>query len=1060
MENIMDFKEGLYEQLITKSLKEYIDNANKNIEIEEVEKEEANVILAKHLKGVLELALRQINEEKKEDKDSLDKQISLSNKIIKLICEERGEDFLEDLVSQEGKMLYAITPKENNITTVNKKVKAIRPKTPLTQSSLFTNATNEPNLANELSLEIRSSDSVDILVSFIKWSGIRILKEALEEFTKHNNLRVITTSYMGASDYRAIEFLSQLPNTEVKISYDTKRTKHHAKAYMFKRETGFSTAYIGSSNISKSAIDNGLEWNIKVTEKDSRDVLDKFEATFESYWNDEEFITFDISQKDILLKALKSEKYKGEEDAIYDFNIKPNYFQKEILEKLKVEREVYNKHKNLVVAATGTGKTVISAFDFKRFLKDHRGENIKLLFVAHKQEILKQSLGTFRTVLKDRNFGELFYNGKITNSLDQVFVTIQTFNSQRLYEKTTEDYYDFIIVDEFHHSAAESYQKLLSYYKPKILLGLTATPERMDGKNVLEYFEDRIAAELRLGEAIDNKLLSPFQYFCITDSIDYSKVKWVRGGYDKDQLDKLISSDTQRADLVIKSMYEYLTDMETTIGIGFCTSVDHAKFMKDYFNRRNIKAEVLYGGSSEAEREEAIHNLRSGKLKFIFTVDLFNEGVDIQEVNTLLFLRPTESLTVFIQQLGRGLRIAEGKECVTVLDYVGQANKQYNYYEKFAAISRKKGKELKESIEENNVLLPKGCYLYMEKVAKEYILQNIGEYINDKRGLVKKIKDIAYEKGNNISLKDFMTSYDVELLDIYKTKGSLRGKSINNSFYRLCVEAGIKDNFDCKDETILANSLGKVTFINSIKMLKLLIEVTENFDKYKDHSFNEAEEKLLLMFHYTLWGNSLNEFKMKTAFESIIRLSENKEIFQEVLEILKYNYNNLSVVSKKDRAMESSPLEAHCTYTTDQILVALGKHTADKKYNFQEGVLHVKEKNLDAFFITLNKVEKHYSPSTMYKDYAISSELFHWQTQSKISPETPTCERYINHKKNNHKILLFVRENKKDKGFTTAFTYLGTADYVRHYGRLPVNIIWKLHEPLPAGIEVKAEKAL
>ncbi len=174
----MDFKEGLYEQLITKSLKEYIDNANKNVEIEEVEKEEANIILAKHLKGVLELALRQINEEKKEDKEALDKQISLSNKIIKLICEERGEDFLEDLVSQEGKMLYAITPKENSISNINKKVKVIRPKTPLTQSSLFTNATNEPNLANELSLEIRSSDSVDILVSFIKWSGIRILKEA------------------------------------------------------------------------------------------------------------------------------------------------------------------------------------------------------------------------------------------------------------------------------------------------------------------------------------------------------------------------------------------------------------------------------------------------------------------------------------------------------------------------------------------------------------------------------------------------------------------------------------------------------------------------------------------------------------------------------------------------------------------------------------------------------------------------------------------------------------------------------------------------------------------
>ncbi|MGE5628594.1 MAG: DUF3427 domain-containing protein [Solirubrobacterales bacterium] len=1059
----MDYKDGLYEQIITKNLKEYIDSVKESKEIEwdkDIESEEANIILSKHVKEILEIALKQINEEAGDDKKlGLVNQVNFSNNIIKTICENRKQNFLKDLIWDEGKMLYSITPKKNSVKSINRKSKVSRPETPLSQSSLFTNAKNEPNLANELSLEILSSDSVDILVSFIKWSGIRCLKEAFEEFTKERKLRVITTSYLGASDYKAIEFLSKLPNTEVKISYDTKRTKHHAKAYMFRRETGFSTAYIGSSNISKSAIEEGLEWNIKVTEKDSRDILNKFGATFESYWNDEEFVSFDETQKDVLLKALNKEKFKSEDEAIYDFNITPNFFQKEILEKLKVEREVYNKHKNLVVAATGVGKTVISAFDYKRFIRENKGQKIRLLYVAHKHEILKQSLGTFRVVLKERNFGGLFYGGQIPESLEYLFVTIQTFNSQKLYEKTSNDYYDFIIVDEFHHAAADSYRKLLAYYKPKVLLALTATPERMDGKNVLEYFDDRIAAELRLGEAIDNKLLSPFQYFCVTDSLDYSKVNWVKGGYEKGQLDKLISGNTQRADLVIKSMYDYLTDLDSTIGLGFCTSINHAKFMADYFNNKNIPSVFLFGESSDAEREDKISNLKSGNIKFIFTVDLFNEGIDIPEVNTLLFLRPTESLTVFIQQLGRGLRIADGKECVTVLDYVGQANKQYNYYEKFATLSRKKGKELKESIEENNVLLPKGCYLYMEKVAREYILKNIGCYINDKRGILSKIKELAYVKGNEISLSDFISIYDVDLLEIYKIKGSLNGKSVNRSFRRLCVEADIKDDFYCTEEGLLSKALGRIAFINSIKMLRLLIDIMDNMDSYKDYAFSEQEETILLMFHYTLWGNSLTDMQMNTVYDSMLRLKENKEMFYEVFEIIKYNYNNISIVSKDDMSMKNSALEVHCSYTTDQILVALGKHEKEKKYSFQEGVLQVKEKNLDAFFITLNKVEKHYSPSTMYNDYAINSELFHWQTQSKIGPDTPTLNRYINHKKDDHKIILFVRENKTLNGFTSPFTYLGTADYVRHYGAYPVNIIWKLHEPLPPTMEVKAEKA-
>ncbi|MGL4346218.1 MAG: DEAD/DEAH box helicase family protein, partial [Cellulosilyticaceae bacterium] len=418
------YKEGLYEKVITKALSRYLAESDHLVIREPLEQGEADHVLSRHLTEVIQLALKQIEEDKRiKEEDKLTRQVGLVNQVIEQLSVSRGEAFEEEQVEDEAEMLYGIDRPDQTL----------RPMTPLSQTMLFTNAKNEPNLFGELRLEMLSCERVDLLVSFIKWSGLRCLKEALETFTKDHQLRVITTSYMGASDYHAIEFLASLPNTEVKISYDTKRTKHHAKAYMFHRDTGFSTAYIGSSNLSQSALVSGLEWNVKVTEKDSKDVIDKFGATFEAYWNDDEFVSFTKAHGDRLKQALNNERYKGREGYQIESAILPNYFQKEILERLRVEREVYGFYKNLVVAATGVGKTVISALDYKRFRRNNREGKGRLLFVAHKQEILKQSLAIFRRVLMDWNFGELYYSGHIPDNKDYLFVTIQTFNSQKFY---------------------------------------------------------------------------------------------------------------------------------------------------------------------------------------------------------------------------------------------------------------------------------------------------------------------------------------------------------------------------------------------------------------------------------------------------------------------------------------------------------------------------------------------------------------------------------------------------------------------------------------------------
>lgn len=618
---------GLYEQVINNALSSElseIPEARKSTA--PIDTAEASKVLAQYLTDVVQKGLENVQD----NGGGLGAQIQLANQIVNTIQNTTQEaDFASLGVDQRAEQLLALLRDNDPRLATGKSAKELeRPETSIAQSSLFTGAIHEPQMYTELKKEIVSADRIDMLVSFIKWSGLRLIMDELRQFTQSGGeLRIITTSYMGATDVKAIEELRQLPNTKIKVSYDTKRTRLHAKTYVFYRDTGFTTAYVGSSNLSNAAISSGLEWNVKVTKKDLPETIDKIAATFESYWNSNEFEYYDEGQKERLTRALKDEKYSETDNSgIYTLDILPYSYQQEILDKLDAERTVRGYNRNLVVAATGTGKTVISALDYKRFCKQHPGHPCRLLFVAHREEILKQSLYTFRAVLKDANFGELFVGSHKADSIDHLFISIQTFNSQDFTTKTDADFYDYIVVDEFHHAAAPTYQKLLEYYQPKILLGLTATPERMDGKNILDYFSGRIAAEIRLPEAIDRKLLCPFQYFGVTDTADLSSLKWRTGGYDKNELSNLYTLSglvaERRADLVVSSILKYVTDINEVKGLGFCVSIEHAQFMADYFNARGISSMALTGDSPDEERNAAKQRLVSGELRFIFVVDI------------------------------------------------------------------------------------------------------------------------------------------------------------------------------------------------------------------------------------------------------------------------------------------------------------------------------------------------------------------------------------------------------------------------------------------------------
>jgi len=1035
-------KEGIYEQLINSFINSELAELsdNKFIEKSRVGSDEAARLLSLYLNEIIEKSLENIKNQGK----GLERQLELVNRILDSIG--NGDGYRPYVNHKQGNIvekLLALIDRRDSFDSTEKKFHVERPLSSISQSSLFTGSSREPSMYSELKKEILSSDRIDMLVSFIKWSGIRLLMNELKTFTmKGGNLRIITTTYMGITDMKSIEELSSLPNTSIKISYETKRTRLHAKTYIFYRGTGFSTAYVGSSNLSNAAMSSGLEWNVKITEKDLPETMIKVNATFESYWNSDDFESYFPDQKSKLENAVNLEKQTGhEKNGRFIADIHPYSYQQNILDILDAERDLHGRFKNLIVAATGTGKTVISALDYKIFCSRNPDKPNRLLFIAHRKEILEQSIDCFRSVLRDYNFGELSVGNLANTEPDHLFMSIQMFNSRDLVNYLSPDFYDFIIVDEFHHAAAPSYQKLLSYFKPKILVGLTATPERMDGQDILKYFDNHISAEIRLPEAIERKLLSPFQYFGITDIIDLSKLKWSRGGYDINDLSTIYTSSdhsaTERVSLIVDSLMKYVDDIKKVKGLGFCVSKQHCKFMAEQFNSYGIDSVYITSDSSDEERTSASVRLARGEIKFVFAVDIYNEGVDIPQINTVLFLRPTESLTVFLQQLGRGLRLSDDKDCLTVLDFVGQANKKYNFKEKFSALLSKTSRGLVSEINEGFPDVPRGCYIQLEKKAQEYILNNLRQAVSSRSMLVSRISTFYADSGLPLTLENFLEFYHIDLQDIYS----------KYSFARLKVEAGVEPDFSEALEPLITKALSKLSFIDSRRWIGFLLNVLKSADKIDLHHLSPAEIRMCNMFQFTVWRKSYSECGFKSPVEGILKIRQIVPLANELIDLLEYRLSRIDFVDSPVDIGFDCPLDLHCSYTRDQILVAMDFMHPE---NVREGVKYLPDLNIDILFVTLNKLEKDYTPSTLYRDYSISDTLFHWQSQSTTSVSSATGKRYINHKALGCRVLLFIRENKEDSAGAVPYTYLGPVDYVSNEGSNPISIVWRLQNPIPA----------
>jgi superfamily II DNA or RNA helicase len=767
-------------------------------------------------------------------------------------------------------------------------------------------------------------------------------------------------------------------------------------------------------------------------------IIDKFQKTFDVYWKNSEFELFDEKvHKEKLNNALNQATFKKDStNATTFFNIKPFPYQSEIIEKLEVERSVHNRYKNLIVAATGTGKTVIAAFDYKRFKQANKSS--KLLFIAHRKEILLQARATFQGVLRDNNFGELWVDGIVPNNFEYVFASVQSMKNRMDSIKLSPEYFDFIIIDEVHHISASSYRPIIEYFKSKVLLGLTATPERMDNENILDDFCNRIAAEIRLPEALNRKLLCPFQYFGISDSVDLTNVRWEKGRYVASELSDIYTTNDRRVGEIISNIDKYCRDINDVRALGFCATIEHAKFMCEKFLLAGLKADYLTSNHSES-RNFVRQKLLTKEINYLFVVDIFNEGVDIPEIDTVLFLRPTESLTVFLQQLGRGLRLAEDKDCLTILDFVGNTRAEYNFENKFRALIGKTTTSVQKEIEDNFPHLPLGCSVILEKKAKDIILENIKSATNLNRNqIIQKIRNFEYQTNLPLTLKNFTEFNNIPIQTIYK----------KYTWKRLCQMAGVIDDFSSEIEKRVFSGISKKWMAtSSSSYFNFVLKIAKQHFVVNKNELSDRENSMLLMLHYDIWQNAGG---FENIEESIKAIGSSEILRQEIIEVLELLIDNIDFKEIEIELPFQQPLKLHARYTRDQILVAFGLSNFVKKSSNREGVAENKDIKTEILFIDLIKSEEDFSPTTMYDDYAINESLFHWQSQNSAGIETPKGKSYINHKKDQKKMLLFVREKANDEyGNTMGYVFIGEGSINNYYGSKPMNIEWELNEPMP-----------
>lgn len=1012
---------GLYESLITGALRKELPENDELYLAGALRAADAPDRLALHVARVVRLALADVR-----DDEGVKRGLALARELIAQIDSQGGRDLLAEAPEPEGRVLRAILQRRPDGTPEP----IPEPLIPLLDTALLTNAPGEPRVGSQLLAEIRSADRIDIVMAFIRRSGIAPMLEALREHCDRGRpLRVLTTTYTGSTEGRALDMLDDL-GAEVRVSYDTSTTRLHAKAWLFHRESGFSTAYIGSSNLTHSAQVTGLEWNVRASGARNPDVIDKVHAVFETYWHSGNFEPYEPAvfaerhQRSVATPAIP----------LSPIELRPEPFQERLLEQIELSRRL-GHHRNLLVSATGTGKTVMAAIDYARLRE--RLPRSRLLFVAHRAEILTQSLATFRQALRAHDFGELWVDGERPERFEHVFASIQSLHASGL-NALAPDQFDVVIVDEFHHAAAKTYNNLLEHLAPTELLGLTATPERSDDLPLLHWFDHRIAAELRLWDAIDQHRLTPFAYYGISDGLDLRDIPWRRGrGYDVEGLTNLMTANDVWARHVLAQLARHVDDRARMRALGFCVTVEHARFMARVFEQHGVSARAIWADTPAAERRAALEDLRERRINVLFSVDLFNEGVDVPAVDTLLLLRPTDSPTLFLQQLGRGLRRSHGKLTCTVLDFVGHHRKEFRFDRRFRALIGGSRKRLQQQIEQGFPFLPAGCHMELDRVAATRVLANLRESLPSRwPDKTAELRQLA-ASGTDPSLATYLEETGLELEDLYTG---------TRSWSDLRQAAGLEVHPAGDHEATLRRACGRLLHVDDLERLGAFRTMLATPSPPNVANLEPRSRRLLRMLVAQVCDQIVD--KTTSLADGAAVLWKHPQLRAELAALFEVLAGRVDHLHQAPSGHPDVPLQVHARYSRLEILAGFGVGDGAKVAPWQTGVYWAADAGADLLAFTLDKTRGQFSPTTRYRDYAITRDLIHWESQSGTHAKTETGQRYQRHAALGSSIMLFARLRTDDR----AFWFLGPANYVSHESDRPMAVTWKLAYPLPGDL--------
>ena len=889
---------------------------------------------------------------------------------------------------------------------------------------------NELKTLSYLVNRLETCDEFWFSAAFLTNSGVASLYNSLKTFSNKPNKigKILVSDYLYFTQPEALERISKLKNIEARLHV---RRNFHGKGYLF-RMGGRYDLLIGSSNLTATALSTNKELNLHVSGSENGELIKNFKSFFEEAFNDSKKITeeeLDSYRENYTITPRQLKKENNQQIIEYGKRIfEPNLLQIEATEKIKTLRN-QGEDRALVVSATGTGKTILSAFDVRNF-----GAK-RMLFVVHRRNIAQQAMDSYKDVFGDSKRMGMYSGDRREIESDFIFSTIQTISQDRHLERFDRDHFDYIIIDETHRAGAETYQKIMDYFEPEFLLGMTATPERTDGYNIFEVFNHNIGCEIRLHRAMREDLLCQFHYFGITDIT-------VNGKQIDDLTDFALLVHEERIEKIISNIREYGCDNNEPRGLIFCSRVQEAETLSFEFNNRGFKTVSLSGSNSNEEREDAIRRLESNdpelKIDYIFTVDVFNEGIDIPKINQIIMLRPTQSAIIFVQQLGRGLRKEDSKDYLTVIDFIGNYTNNYMIPVALYGDNTLSKDNLRKLVSSGSSLIPGASTVNFDEIIKERIYESIDSAkLNKKKDLLNDYNLLKFRLGRIPMMTDFLDARTRDPYQYVKYSGSL---------YNFTSQ--VEENFDVNQLTDNEKKLlgylcrfinDGVRGIESLILLLLIEDEKLDFDylnnEHKSRFTDIGVDKKtilaainclnLLFFTQRSKGQQvpiglINGYEIAKVDNETINIGStlkeyiSNDIFKKhLLDSIKYSLRTFK--SKIERSEYVDGFVRYEKYERKDVFRILNWERNPVAQNVGGYMVSSDDKDC-AIFVTYEKAEE-ITDTTRYEDRFISQEIFTYKSKNRRTLGSPEVKLISSQKENNIRLPLFLKKSD-DEGIS------------------------------------------